>query len=295
MTSLPSLSPRRDLSDSSSGTVAASAIAPSRRPRQTTRVVPIRRIPQSFPVPGISRPIEVKIASSADEWEQAFALAAASYQERGYETPGVGRLRFTPYHALPDTVTLIAKHGAKVVATFSIVLDNVLLGLPMESAYPQEIAALRNQGRRMFEATTLADDELNVREFIQVFINLIKLSMQYHTYQGGDTYVIAVNPRHRKFYTKIMGFVPLGPLRSYAVVQDAPAEAFLLNNELHKANAPDTYAQTLGEQLPPEVLFAPKMPRELIRQFSRQSSLCDIEQIDKILAVTDEHGRIRRW
>lgn len=265
------------------------------RKRKTSTELPVRRVPQSFPVKGVSRPIEVKIASTESEWEQAFALAAASYQERGYETPGANRLRFTPYHALPDTVTLVAKHEERVLATFSIVLDNTLLGLPMEKVYPDEIAALRQKGRRLFEATTLADGGLNVREFYQVFLSLIKLSMQYHTSQGGDAYAIAVNPRHRKFYTKVIGFVPLGPLRSYAAVQDAPAEAFLLDNDLQKTNVPDTYEFMFGEPLPREALIAPKMPRVFIRQFGRQSSLCDPAEIEDILAFTEEYGSTRRW
>jgi hypothetical protein len=273
----------------------ATASTRTERGRKTAPIVPIRNVPQSIPVPGISRPIEVKIASRESEWEQAFALAAASYQERGYESPGASRLRFTPYHALPETVTLVAKHAEQVLATFSIVMDNTLLGLPMEGTYPGEIASLRGRGRRMFEATTLADGGLNVREFVQVFLTLIKLSMQYHTRHGGDSYVIAVNPRHRKFYTKIMGFVPLGPLRSYAAVKDAPAEAFLLDNQLLKENAPDTYEQMFGEPLPPEALLAPKMPRAFVRQFSRQSSQCDQNRLEHILDFTERHGSTRRW
>lgn len=260
--------------------------------RSTQRV---RRVPRSIPVKGVSRPIEVKFASTTSEWEQAFHLAAASYQSRGYETPGANRLRFTPYHALPDTATMVAKHEDEVLATFTIVQDNTLLGLPMESVYPAEIDALRKRGRRLFEATTLADSGLNTREFLQVFLTLIKLSMQYHTSQGGDSYAIAVNPRHRKFYTKIVGFVPLGPLRTYAAVQDHPAEAFLLDNHLQRENTPDTYEFMFGEPLPREVLFAPKMPRSLIRRFSHQSIHCDPEEIERILALTEEEGSTRRW
>jgi hypothetical protein len=272
-------------------------LAETRDASNLAGVAPVseRCVPRSIAVPNVGRALAVKFASSESEWEQAFALAASSYQARGYESPGVSRLRFTPYHALPDTVTLVAKEEEHVLATFSIVLDNTLLGLPMENTYPDEIAALRQRGRRLFEATTLAEDGLNVREFMQVFLTLIKLSMQYHTSQGGDAYVIAVNPRHRKFYTKIMGFVPLGPLRSYAAVQDHPAEAFLLDNQLLRANAPDTYRQMFDESLPRESLLAPKIPRTLIRRFSQQSSQCDRTKIENILAFTEEHGSQRRW
>jgi hypothetical protein len=270
------------------------AVSP-RGSRKTSMILPVVRAPRPIPVSGVSRPLEVKIASTQSEWEQAFQLAASSYQARGYEPPGVNRLRFTPYHALPDTRTLVAKHGDEVVATFSIVMDNTLLGLPMEDVYPNELAALRRQGRRLFEATTLADGGLTTREFMQVFLTLIKLSMQYHTSQGGDAYVIAVNPRHRKFYTKIIGFVPLGPLRTYAAVQDHPAEAFLLDNRLQHDNAPDTYQFMFGEPLPREALVGPRVPRSLVRQFSRQSIHCDPEAIERVIAYTDQYGSPRRW
>jgi hypothetical protein len=253
-----------------------------------TSIVPvIRQLPQSIPVKGVSRPIEVKFASTESEWEQAFALAAARYSASGYESPGANRLRFAPHHALPDTVTLVAKHEGEVAATLSIVMDNRFLGLPMEETYPDEIAGLRREGRRLAETTTLADAELGMREFRQVFVTLIKLGMQYHRNQGGDTPVIAVNPRHRLFYTKMLSFQPLGPCRSYAAVQDAPAEAFWMDYDLLKANAPKMYEEIFGEDLPREVLFAPKMSRHLIRQFGGQSSLCDPDEIEQILSFTE--------
>jgi hypothetical protein len=247
----------------------------------------IRHLPQSIPVKGISRPIEVKFASTESEWEQAFALAADRYSARGYEAPGASRLRFAPHHALPDTVTLVAKHEGKVVATLSVVMDNRVLGLPMEEVYPEEIACLRREGHRLGETTTLADAGLGVREFIQVFITLIKVAMQYCRNRGRDTAVIAVNPRHRQFYSKMLGFQPLGPRRSYAAVQDAPAEALWVDWDVMKANAPKMYEEIFGEDLPREALFAPKMPCHLIRQFSRQSRLSNPDQIEEILSFTE--------
>jgi hypothetical protein len=119
--------------------------------------------------------------------------------------------------------------------------------------------------------------------------------MQYHTRNDGDSYVIAVNPRHRKFYTKIIGFVPLGPMRSYAAVQDAPAEAFLLDNHLQQDNTPSTFEFMFGEPLPERVLIHPKMPPSLIRYFSRKSIHCDPEEIERILAYTKRFGSTRLW
>ncbi len=250
---------------------------------------------RSLPVSGLSRRVVVQIASSASDWEQAFALAASSYQSRGYESPGVSRLRFTPYHALPDTVTLVAREGERVIATLSIVQDNTLMGLPMESVYAEEIAALRREGRRLFEVTTLADSGLGVREFVSVFVALIRLATQYHTHTGGDTGVIAVNPRHRAFYTRMLGFIELGPRRSYAAVQDHPAEALWIDEKLMRRNTPDMHATIFGERVPREALTASRLPHVLVRHFSQQSSLCEAEHIEAILSRTEREGSPRRW
>ena len=173
----------------------------------------------SFQVMGVTRDIQVKIATEQAEFEEAFALVAANYRARGYESPGDKPYRFTPYHALPTTVTLVAKHEGKVVATLSLVPDTEFLGLPMESIFGEEIAGLRQEGRKMAEAISLADSGLSIREFVQVFKAMIRLGMQYHASRGGDTFVITVNPRHRSFYQKVLGFESLGPRR---ILPDGP-------------------------------------------------------------------------
>jgi hypothetical protein len=80
-----------------------------------------RKEPWPIQVPGLARNVHVKIASARPEWTQAFALVAASYRARGYQRANGTALRFTPYHALPDTVTFVAKHGDTVIATLSLV------------------------------------------------------------------------------------------------------------------------------------------------------------------------------
>jgi hypothetical protein len=251
--------------------------------------------PIAVPVPGVARNIEVKIASERQEWEEAFQLVASNYRARGYEVASSKPYRFTPYHALPDTVTFVAKRAGHVVATFSIVPDNTLVGMPMESLYGQEIAGLRQKSQRMAETISLADTGLSVREFLQVFVTLIKLAIQYHHSQGGDTYVIAVNPRHKAFYAKILGFETLGPCRSYSSVQDAPAEALWGNSAIVQANAPRMYREIFERPLPPQALLAPKMSRDLVRHFTDLSSQSGAGRVEDILAFRERYGSPRRW
>jgi hypothetical protein len=249
----------------------------------------------SITVPGIGRDIQVKVASERDEWEEAYALVAQNYRSRGYEPADAKGLRFTAFHALPDTTTFVAKHAGHVVATLSLVVDNTLLGLPMECIYGPEIHALRDQGRRLGEVTSLADHSLGVREFLQVFVSMIKLMVHYHTSHGGDCCVISVNPRHRSFYSKVIGFTSLGPCRSYPSVQDAPAEAYVVTLPQMRINAPKMHEEIVSE-VPAAALLTPRpVPAHLVRYFGDNSTQTNLSSVKKVLDYVENLGSPRRW
>jgi hypothetical protein len=263
--------------------------------RTMTIVAPPETPSRLFLVPGLARSIEIKIASDQAEWEQAFQLLAANYRARGYESPGSKPFRFTPYHVLPGTMLLVAKDEDRVVATLSLVPDTSLLGLPLEDIYADEVADLRRRGRHLAEAICLADAGLSIREFVQVFKSLIKLAMQYHASQGGDAWVITVNPRHRNFYRKVLGFVPLGPCRAYPSVQDHPAEAYLLDVEAMQVDAPGMYLEMFGEPLPEQVLKPPAWSPDRVRHFASRSTQVDHRTVDQLLLVVEHLGSPPRW
>lgn len=255
----------------------------------------LRKISRSIPVPGVERDVQVQVAARPTDWTQAFELVAASYRARGYESDGPQRFRFTAYHALPDTTVFVAKHADEVIATLTLVLDNTLLGLPMESVYGPEIEQLRQAGRHLVEVTSLADKSLGVREFVPVFTALMRVMSQYGLLQDADTWVITINPRHRAFYQKVMGFVPIGPWRAYPTVQNHPAEAYLLNVPMLQANAPRMYEQFFHEWVPREKLLPARLPTRLMRALARESSQTDVRTVNQILKDIQRHGSVRRW
>lgn len=268
----------------------------------TKRGLPVQRLSllqfePIFPgvqVPGLRRDIRVRIAATLSEWEQAFRLVADNYEARGYDPPG-SDLHFTPHHALPDTVVLVAQTAGQVVATFSLVADNQLVGLPLENLYGSEIRLLRRTGRRMFETISLADRDLGTREFVQVFMTMIQLAWQYGIDNGAETNVITVNPRHADFYTKVLGYVPLGPRRSYAQVQGHPAEALFLDPTLMLAKAPGAHQRVFGRRLPRQALGAPQMPADLVRHFAGRSSQTSPRGAEEVLRYVDQGGTVRMW
>jgi hypothetical protein len=119
--------------------------------------------------------------------------------------------------------------------------------------------------------------------------------MQYAVKRGTDTCLITINPRHRSFYTRVMGFVPLGGCRSCPSVQDAPAEAYMLDEPLLNAKAPKILQRIFGEDLPEAVLPNPAMPARWVRQFASQSTRTDRQRVDQILRCIEQLGNLRRW
>jgi hypothetical protein len=174
--------------------------------------------------------------------------------------------------------------------------DNTLLGLPLEGIYGEEIAALRRERRRLGEVISLAaDKEVKSREFIVLFKYLIKAMFQYHVCHGGDSWVITVNPRHRDFYSKAMGFVPLGPPRTYSAVQDHPAEGYWVDAERMEAAGPKMHREIFGEWLPGEALTALRMPPHLISYLGGHSSKTSAETLPEVFDLDRYFSRPRRW
>lgn len=270
------------------------ACLPAPRPRWA---LAIPRPPRAdgIAVPGLARDLRVKFATTPREWAEAFQLVTDNYQARGYERGQPGLLRFTSYHALPDTAVVVAKEAERVVATFSVVADNTLLGLPLEALYRAEVQELRRAGRRLMEITCLADRDLATLDFLRVFMTMIRLYCQHGLACGGDTNVITVNPRHRDFYARVLGYVPLGPRRAWAHVQGHPAEAFTIDRALMRLKAPHIHEQMFGQPLPADLLRPTPLPRALLRHFARNSSQTDPRLVDEILRYVDEQGSPRSW
>ncbi len=251
--------------------------------------------PRSITVAIPGRPIEVGMARNSSDYEQAFALLAINYQTRGYDSPDAPLCRFTPFHILPSTTTFVAKDGARIVATFSLVADTRLLGLPMESIFAPEVDSLRREGRRLGEVTSLADRDLSPREFLPVFMALIRFMLQYHLRQGGDTWALTVNPRHAGFYRKVMGAIQVGSRQSYPSVNDHPAEAYYFDPNTLLANVPGKHDQFFAEPIADSILAPPPRSPDHARVFADRANLGGQPIVEEVLRSVALLGSPPRW
>ncbi len=157
-------------------------------------------------------------------YEQGMAsmLVRRMYAWRGYQTEAVG-----PPADDPNWLTLATWHCDEVVATLTLGRDSPA-GLLADALYSPELDRLRRPGRRVCEVSKLAVDP----EFSSPDL-LIALLQSAHRHGqerfAASDVVIEVNPRHARYYQRVLGFRQLGGLRQCPRV-DAPA--VLLHREL---------------------------------------------------------------
>ncbi|HYW78174.1 MAG TPA: long-chain N-acyl amino acid synthase [Thermoguttaceae bacterium] len=197
--------------------------------------------------------LDCKIASSRDQWEAALGLVYRAYVRSGLIEANRHQMRVTPYHSLPTTEVLIAADQEEVVCTLSIVGDG-LLGLPMESIYPEQVALRRRQGLRFAEVSCLANELEGSEQSFPVVSQLMALTTQCADYRLLDQLLIVVHPRHASFYERFLGFDVIGERRAYASVCDNPAIAMAVDLNRLKYDHPRTHRRMFRTPFAEEVL-----------------------------------------
>jgi len=145
------------------------------------------------------------------------------------------------------------------VFTTSLVKDGQR-GVPMETVYGPEVAERRRRGLRFGEVSCLADRDGERSAFLPIIVQVTRLVVQYSLKQGLDELLIAVHPRHARFYRRFMGFEVIGDERSYPTVRNRPAIALCMNFASLARHRPECYEMFCGEQIPDERLVPHPIP-----------------------------------
>jgi hypothetical protein len=167
-----------------------------------------------------------KVANVRSEREAAFRLVYDAYVRRGLMEPNEFGMRVTPHHLLMTTNVYVAVHAGQVISTMALICDDAL-GLPLETLYPTELAHRRLRNRYLAEVSCLAsvDGYFDQRRMVDVFLCLLSLLIQSARALGVEQLVVAVHPRHARFYQRLMGCRQFGELKPYECVRGNPAVA----------------------------------------------------------------------
>ena len=161
----------------------------------------------------------IRLTDTSDGRNTASMLISRMYAWRGYtgdHQPGSD----------PNRITLTATDKGDVVGTLSIGIDSEV-GLMADEIFKDELDAHRQRGAKLCEFTKFAFDP-SVRSKTAL-ANVFHLAVIYARDMHGCTdIVIEVNPRHRRFYERMLGFRKEGELKINPRV-DAPAYLLRVN------------------------------------------------------------------
>lgn len=146
---------------------------------------------------------KVRLATSEDRRKSASLLIEKMYSWRGYEADALNRD--------PNRITLVAHQENKVAGTVTLGLDGPR-GMVVDELYKAEIDALRVRGRKIAELTKLAVDESTASKSVLAALFHIAFIYAFHIHKYTD-FVIEVNPRHERFYKRMLGFNRIGSER----------------------------------------------------------------------------------
>ncbi len=162
----------------------------------------------------VSRLFKIRSADSHGQRSSASVLVNRMYAARGYLSTAI------PNPPMPTRITFTATEHDETIGTITIGFDSDT-GLHVDELFACETETIRRQGRRVCEFTKLAMD--SVVKSKRVLASLFHVSYIFaHRIMGYDDLVIEVNPRHVRYYERMLGFEALGaPRHNHRV--NAPA------------------------------------------------------------------------
>ncbi|RNF31532.1 hypothetical protein NM04_06740 [Massilia aurea] len=161
----------------------------------------------------------IRLTDTSDGRNSASMLINRMYAWRGYSGDHQPS-------SDPNRITLTATDKGDVVGTLSIGIDSEV-GLMADEIFKDELDAHRGRGAKLCEFTKFAFDP-SVRSKTAL-ANVFHLAVIYARDMHGCTdIVIEVNPRHRRFYERMLGFRKEGELKTNTRV-DAPAYLLRVN------------------------------------------------------------------
>jgi len=167
-----------------------------------------------------ARDFSIRLADTESGRNSASMLISKMYSWRGY----AGSHQLTQN---PNRITLTAFMKDALIGTITLSIDSPI-GLLADEIFKDEIDRHRSENRKLCELTKLAFDvkAQSAFAFAALFHICFIYARRFH--QCTDAF-IEVNPRHRRYYERMLGFRQKGDLRTNTRV-DAPA--YLLQLDL---------------------------------------------------------------
>jgi hypothetical protein len=159
------------------------------------------------------RTFQIRLANTETVRSDASSLIHRMYASRGYTVNN-------PLQENPHRFTMTISENNLVIGTITIGVDSPS-GLLADEVFKDELDSYRARGRRVCELTKLAFDPTTRSKVALASLFHIIFVYVRRVQKCTDAF-IEVNPRHRRFYERMLGFEKLGPKKMNPRV-NAPA------------------------------------------------------------------------
>jgi len=162
-----------------------------------------------------------RVAQSIDDVVNAWRMAYKAYRRRGLIEPNRHRLHTAPQAVSRHSAVIIGCMNQVNVTTLTAIADQEN-GIPLDRLYGEELTSLRRQDRKLVEVGFFADRRDELGRTTEALFQLMRYAYYYGIFNGATDFVVAVFPRHAKFYTRALGFEVCGQIKRYPVVKNHP-------------------------------------------------------------------------
>jgi hypothetical protein len=186
---------------------------------RTVAVAPLDPPRRGMPVPDLGAPssprnFTIRTAASGPERDSAAQLLRDRYAWRGYRTVQL------PADQTGFRTTLSAHEADETIGTLTLELDGPQR-LAADNAFADVTDGMRAQGARLAEFTRLAIDPGGSSPRVLAALFHVGYIVA-HMIRRYDTLLLEVNPRHARFYERMLGCRVVGGPRTHPGV-GAPA------------------------------------------------------------------------
>ena len=180
-------------------------------------------------------------ASSIEQVIEAWTLVYRSYLRSGLVQTNRWRVHTVPHAIQSHSVVICGRIQELTVSTLSAYFDQSGgIGLPVDEIYPDEVAALRDDGRRLMEIGLFADRREHIQRSVDALLELMRHVCYFGANFGATDGLIRVQPRHAAFYTRLLGFDQIGAEKPHPTVEGRSTVLLHL----------DGYGKIKGDNLP---------------------------------------------
>ena len=164
----------------------------------------------------------IKEVENREELLNVIESVKQHYKQNGYLEDDL-KIKDFYYLFSPTTKIYINTNKNKLISTVSMFIDSKEYGLPSDQLYEKEFEALRRQGRKLIEGGMLAGEQG------RPLLYLMSVFFKEAKNQKSDDILLIINPKHKKFYEKMLLFKQIGEEKQCPKVNNAPAILMKLN------------------------------------------------------------------